>query len=197
MIYETAVVLRADLTEEAVNKVKESVLEALKEFNAEVLVQDDWGVKTFAQPTEEKIRNGKYIYFMYKADGKVNLELERRYRINEGVLKHIIVKLGLDKYQDQFIKNYNNPSKEEIEDDEGEKDKKVFSKRKSCYFSATKTEPDWKNPNTYAWLVNEFGKISPARITGLRPKFQRMATAAVKRGRCMGMISYMSDDVIR
>jgi ribosomal protein S18 len=73
----------------------------------------------------------------------------------------------------------------------------MFSKRKSCYFSAKKTQPDWKDPSTYSWLVNEFGKISPARVTGLRPKYQRMATSAIKRGRCMGLISYMSNNVAR
>ena len=74
---------------------------------------------------------------------------------------------------------------------------KMFSKRKSCWFSEKKTTPDWKDPSSYAWLVNEFGKISPARVTGLRPKYQRMATSAIKRGRCMGLISYMSNHVAR
>jgi len=59
-----------------------------------------------------------------------------------------------------------------------------------------KTNPD-ASISSYSWLVNEFGKISPARVTGLRPKFQRMSTTAIKRGRCMGLISYMSSETAR
>lgn len=200
MIYETAVVLRADLNEEAVGNVIQAIESTITEGKGEVLVKDDWGTKTFAQPTHEGVKNGKYIYFMYRACGDVNVELERRFRINEGVLKNIIVKLGEEAKQEEIVKAYKNPNSASTSEDgrsDAAKEKKLFSKRKSCWFSAKKTAPDWKDPNSYSWLVNEFGKISPARITGLRPKFQRMATTAIKRGRCMGMISYMSNDVIR
>jgi ribosomal protein S18 len=86
---------------------------------------------------------------------------------------------------------------EEGEEAGGDKEKRMYSKRKSCYFSAKKTSPDWKDPKSYGWLVNEFGKISPARITGLTPKFQRRACDAIKRGRTMGLISYTSGDIAR
>jgi len=74
-----------------------------------------------------------------------------------------------------------------------DKDRKMFAKKRSDWFLAKKTSPDWKDPSTYAWLVNEFGKISPARVTGLTPKNHRLAVAAIKRGRAMGLISYLSN----
>lgn len=74
-----------------------------------------------------------------------------------------------------------------------DKDRKMFSKKRSDWFLAKKTSPDWKDPSTYAWLVNEFGKISPARVTGLTPKNHRLAVACIKRGRAMGLISYLSN----
>jgi ribosomal protein S18 len=88
----------------------------------------------------------------------------------------------------------------QIDDEFGggeDKDKKMHSKRKSCWFSAMKTSPDWKDPKSYSWLVNEFGKISPARITGLTPTFQRRANEAIKRGRNMLLISYQSNETAR
>lgn len=78
-----------------------------------------------------------------------------------------------------------------------DKDRKMFAKKKSDWFIAKKTTPDWKDPSTYSWLVNEFGKISPARVTGLTPKNHRLAVAAIKRGRAMGLISYLSNHVAR
>lgn len=199
MIYETAYSLRPEATEEAIQKVAAIVKEVVAESKGEVLLEDHWGVKTYAQPTSKGGTKGNYFFFMYKVDTQTNKELERRLNINEDVEKFIFVKLGEDTEQEALMKAYKNPN-HGARDESGrdaEKEKKLFQKRKSCYFSAKKTAPDWKDPSSYAWLVNEFGKISPARVTGLRPKFQRMATTAIKRGRCMGLISYMSNHTAR
>jgi small subunit ribosomal protein S6 len=205
MIYETAFVVRPDASEEVVNSVKNSLSEVFKKFGAEVLVNDSWGVKTFAQPTEAGLKKGAYHYFMYRGAGELNAEILRRYGINEHIVRNIIVKLGDDKQQDSIVKNYKNPNHSNAEsgesDEEGgygdDKDKKMHSKRKSCWFSAKKTSPDWKDPKSYSWLVNEFGKISPARVTGLTPKFQRRANESIKRGRNMLLISYQSNETAR
>ena len=206
MIYETAFVVRPDASEEVVNQIKSSLSEAFKQFGAEVLVNDSWGVKTFAQPTESGLKKGAYHYFMYRGAGDLNAEIERRYRINENLVRFIIVKLGEDKHQGDIVKKYKNPNhateaQGEMDDEGGfggdDKDKKMHSKRKSCWFSAKKTSPDWKDPKSYAWLVNEFGKISPARITGLTPTFQRRANESIKRGRNMLLISYQSNEIAR
>ena len=203
MIYETAFVVRPDASEEVVASIKNSLAETFKEFGAEVLVNDSWGVKSFAQPTESGLKKGAYHYFMYKGAGNLNAEIERKFLINENLVRHMIIKLGNDKDQAAIVKNYKNPNHTQAAqiDDEfaggEEKDKKMHSKRKSCWFSASKTSPDWKDPKSYSWLVNEFGKISPARITGLTPTFQRRANEAIKRGRNMLLISYQSNDIAR
>ena len=207
MIYETALVVKPDATEDAVTAAKNIVIETIKEFGGEILVNDTWGVKSFAQPLESGLRKGNFFYFMYKSAGTVNHEIERKLHINENVVRFIIVKLGDDSQMDDIAKKYKNPNHtqaadasvegEEGEEAGGDKEKRMYSKRKSCYFSAKKTSPDWKDPKSYGWLVNEFGKISPARITGLTPKFQRRACDAIKRGRTMGLISYTAGDIAR
>jgi len=205
MIYETAFVVRPDASEEVVNSIKATLGEAFKEFGAEVLVTDSWGVKTFAQPAESGLKKGAYHYFMYKGAGNLNKEIERRLGIQENLVRYLIIRLGEDKHQADIVKNYKNPNHSQVTgdvDDEGgfggeDKDKKMHSKRKSCWFSAKKTSPDWKDPKSYSWLVNEFGKISPARITGLTPTFQRRANEAIKRGRNMLLISYQSNETAR
>lgn len=80
---------------------------------------------------------------------------------------------------------------------EMEKDRKVFVRRKVCWFCAKKIEPDWKDSNTYLWVVNEFGKISPSRITGVCPKHQRSVSRSIKRSRCIGLIKYTSNVMIQ
>lgn len=198
MIYEAAYVLRTQAGEAELKNTKEVVEKTINDFGGEVLVNDDWGIKTFAQATRGGETKGHYLYVMFRADGETNTELERRFKISEDVLKFIVVKLGATADQEKIVKSYKNPNHSTAEAGrDSDKERKAFSKRKSCWFSAKKTEPDWKDPTTYGWLVNEFGKISPARVTGLRPKYQRMATTAIKRGRCMGLISYMSRQTAR
>ncbi len=200
MIYETALVLRTDLSETEVAKAKALVTETVKQFGGEILVEESWGVKYFAQQTANGTSQGNYQYFIYQGSNEVNKEIERKYGISEEILKSIFVLLGPDAKKEEILKAHNNPS-HKMTDDSGDgetaKDKKMFAKRRSCYFSAKKTSPDWKYPETYSWLVNEFGKISPARVTGLRPRYQRLATTAIKRGRNMGMISYISNRVAK
>ena len=198
MIYEVAYVLRTEANDDAVKKMAELVKTTIAQFEGEVLVEDAWGVKSFAQATQNGVTRGNYFYFMYAANTQVNQELERRFRISEDILKFLVVKLGTDDEKTEVVKAYRNPAQAQaMAQGEHEKDRKMFSKRKSCWFSAKKTSPDWKDMSSYSWLVNEFGKISPARVTGLRPKFQRQATAAIKRARCMGFISFTSNQTAR
>ena len=118
-------------------------------------------------------------------------------KLSEETLKWIVVKLGADKNKENIIKNHRNPNNEVVEKDAGksEKDKRNAAKSRSCYFSATKTRPDWKDPMSYKWLVNEFGKINPGRVTGLRPRYQKLATTVIKQARTMGFISHLSNRV--
>lgn len=110
MIYETALVLRTDIDDATANSVKGIVAEVLKENQGEVLVNDDWGVKSFPQTLGNGHKKGHYVYFMYKtSNNKVNSELERRLRINENVIRSLIVKLGTDKHQDSIVKKYATP----------------------------------------------------------------------------------------
>jgi len=110
MIYETAFVVRPDASEEVVSSIKNSLAETFKAFGAEVLVTDSWGVKTFAQPTESGLKKGAYHYFMYKGAGNLNAEIERKFRINENLVRHLIIKLGEDKHQAEIVKEYKNPN---------------------------------------------------------------------------------------
>jgi len=196
MIYEIALAIKSETSEENLNKIKEIVNSTLATVSGEILINEDWGVKTFAQALDNKFTRGRYFYFMYKSDTTINSELERRFRINEDIIRYLTVRLGTDADQENLVKAHNspnNPAQFGDRDEDPEKDRRSFAKKRSCWFSANKVEPDWKNPRTYSWLVNEFGKISPARVTGLRPYYQRKATSAIKRGRCMGLISFLSN----
>ena len=202
MIYELSLVTKAELSDEEVAKVKDMVLSVVKEHDGEVFIEDDWGTLTFAQPTSNGVEQGHYLYFMYKANNVNNVELARRFRINDGVLKHIVIAVSEDENKvGEIVKNVKTPFSKKYAgsvtdtDEEGgdpAKDRRRFSRRKSCWFTARKIKADWKDPQTYAWLVNEFGKISPARVSGISRKHHRFADKAIKQARNIGLLSHLS-----
>jgi ribosomal protein S18/ribosomal protein S6 len=202
MIYELAVVLKDGSGDAGVESARKTLTEVTTQHGGEILIEDSWGVLTIAQPSSEGHKRGNYVYFMYKADTDANTELDRRFNINESVLKYMIVRHGEDSEQETLVKNYKTPysstNRGSVTDGTGEegmdmeKDRKKFAKRKTCWFTAKNVTADWKDPKTFSWLVNEFGKISPARVSGISKKHQRFATTAIKRARNLGIASSLS-----
>lgn len=207
MIYEMSIVVKPHLNEESLKAISQSVQEVLQQNEGAILIEDDWGSLVFAWPTSKGERQGRYLYFLFQANSKASEELTRRCRIDEGVIKNMILKLGQDRDKDSLVKNYKTPfskqyfgsAVEEADRDlmfgGGRGQRRKFFKKKKCWFKAKRIRVDWKDPNTFSWLVNEFGKISPARISGVSCKHQRFASLAVKRARQMGLLGHLSNSI--
>lgn len=206
MIYELAVVAEATIGDEKVASLNEMVSSVVAEFQGEILVQDDWGSRKMAQPASNGTERARYLYFIYRANSSCNQEMDRRLRINEGVMKQLFVCLGeeneaeklVKRYRTPFSKKYNGSVTESEEDEDGvspDGEKRKFARRKACWFTSKGITADWKDPATFTWLINEFGKISPARVSGISVKHQRFATSAIKRARQLGIVSYMSNRI--
>lgn len=202
MIYELALVAKPELSDDQVKSLTDLVNSVIADFKGEVLLTDDWGKLRFAQPTKSGGTAARYLYFIFKTNGEGNnRELDRRFKINEGVIRHMFIKLGEDKDQERVLKTYKCPySKthsgsvvDEDEDNEGFKEKRRFARRKTCWFTVKDIKADWKDPKTFGWLINEFGKISPARVSGISRKHQRFADSAIKQARNIGIASYVSN----
>ena len=200
MIYELAIVLKSKVVEEDIVSVKELVIKTIAQFEGEVYLSDDWGQRMFAQTAKNGTKSGHYLYFIYKSNGSANSELGRLFKINELVYKHIILKLSdveeekevlLKAYKTPYSKEYNGSITDNLEK-ATDRDKKRFASRNSCWFSVNRVRADWKDPKTYNWLVNDFGKISPARVTGISTKHQRYVETAIKRARNIGLISHLA-----
>lgn len=207
MIYELALVAKGDLVENEIQNLTKIVHEVVKSSQGEILIEDDWGRMSLAQPFGDGAKKGHFVYFIYKANNECNAEITRRLNINENTQRFLIIKLGEESESGNIVKNYKTPfskkyrgsiveNGEEGEIEEGGfEDKKKFSRRKGCWFTAKNIKADWKDPNTYNWLVNDFGKISPARVSGISTKHQRFATEAIKRARQLGVASSLSSRI--
>jgi len=68
---------------------------------------------------------------------------------------------------------------------------KGFRRPRYCRFTAENVkEIDYKDLDTLKEYMTETGKITPARVTGVKAKYQRQLTTAIKRARFLSLIPY-------
>ena len=87
--YELVYVLRPNLDDESkeavVNKVKDVVA-----TDGEIVSIDTWGTKKLAYPIA-KVTEGYYVLVNFKANRDLPKELDRNLKINENVIRHMII----------------------------------------------------------------------------------------------------------
>ena len=67
---------------------------------------------------------------------------------------------------------------------------------KNCYFTETKTKPDYKEVLVLRRFINERGKIVPQKYNGLTTKNQRLLAVEIKKARYMGLLPYTDRHMI-
>ncbi|MDO4618113.1 MAG: 30S ribosomal protein S6 [Clostridia bacterium] len=88
--YETIFIIDATLEEETVNSVKEKFT-SLIEKNGTLENVDEWGKRRLAYEINDRTE-GYYYLVDFKADGEFPKELDRQFRINENILRTIIIR---------------------------------------------------------------------------------------------------------
>lgn len=70
-----------------------------------------------------------------------------------------------------------------------------LGRRKTCRFCADKTLViDYKDPKLLRQFITERGKVVPRRISGNCAKHQRSMAVAIKRGRHLSLLPFLSDE---
>ena len=93
--YETIFISTPELTEDENREVASKYRSLLTDNQAEIVNEEDWGLKKLAYPIE-KTRNGFYTLFEYKAPGSLITTLETAFKRDERIIRFLTVKL--DKY---------------------------------------------------------------------------------------------------
>ena len=88
--YETIFIIDATLDEETVASVKEKFT-SLIEKNGTLENVDEWGKRRLAYEINDRTE-GFYYLVDFKADGEFPKELDRQFRINENILRTIIIR---------------------------------------------------------------------------------------------------------
>ena len=91
--YELLYIVKPTLDDEAREAVLNSIKDIITETNGEVGEVDIWGSRKLAYPIQ-KFREGVYTLVNFKADVEFPKELDRRLKISEDVIRHVIVAQG-------------------------------------------------------------------------------------------------------
>lgn len=90
MSYETIMVFSTTLGEEGVNALSEK-FKALIGENATVDKVEEWGKRRLAYPINDELE-GVYLYVEFTSNPDFPAELDRVYKITDGVLRTLIVR---------------------------------------------------------------------------------------------------------
>lgn len=89
--YELAVVLNPTLDEEAVKAEMAAINELIAKFGGTVEKVDDWGKRRLAYEIK-KVNEGFYSFITFTSENETPNEVEKRMRINEKVLRYLVVR---------------------------------------------------------------------------------------------------------
>jgi small subunit ribosomal protein S6 len=88
--YETIFVINPDVGEENIKALIEK-FKGLLETSAQLENIEEWGKRKLAYEVQDK-NEGYYVLANFKADPAFPHELERIYKITDGIIKYMIIK---------------------------------------------------------------------------------------------------------
>ena len=90
--YETVFIMTPVLSDDQMKETVKKFQAFLKEKGAEIVYENNWGLKKLAYPIQKK-STGFYYLIEFKAEGTLVAELETAYKRDERLLRFLTVKL--------------------------------------------------------------------------------------------------------
>lgn len=97
--YETVFIMTPVLSDQQMKETVEKFKGVLTAAGAEIVNEEEWGLKTMAYPIQKK-STGFYELIEFKADPEVVAKLEVAFRRDERVIRFLTVKL--EKYAAEY-----------------------------------------------------------------------------------------------
>jgi len=89
--YEVAVIFNPNLDEDALRAEFDKVQEYITRFEGETEKVDNWGKRKLAYEIK-KVTEGFYYFITFNAPAAAPMELERRLRIRENIIRYLIIR---------------------------------------------------------------------------------------------------------
>ena len=108
--YETVFIMTPVLSDEQMKETVKKYQSFLKEKGAEIVFENNWGLKKLAYPIQKK-STGFYYLIEFKAEGSLIADLEVAYKRDERLLRFLTV--ALDKHAIAYNERKRNKKAEE------------------------------------------------------------------------------------
>ncbi len=92
-IYENIVIFNPTMDEVAIEQAIKSVENLIIQNQGNVLEVQKWGMRKLAYELNRH-KNGFYVLFLFKAQPSFVKKLEEYYRLQDSVIKFMVIKLG-------------------------------------------------------------------------------------------------------
>ncbi len=96
--YQTIVILRPDLDDAQAKENSEKIKGFIAKYDGEIVRMDNWGKKRLAYRIK-KNRFGIYLNICHKLEGSQVDSLEKEFRLDETILKFLVVRLEADEFE--------------------------------------------------------------------------------------------------
>lgn len=90
--YEMMFIVKATIEEAKVAEVAENLKSVITSMKGEITDSKDMGQKKLAYPIKKEL-TGFYFVVNFNADNEIVAELDRKARIDENVIRHMIIRL--------------------------------------------------------------------------------------------------------
>lgn len=101
--YEVMYIVDPDTPVETIGKLNEAVGSLIEKEGGTVVRMDDIGQRTLAYPIKKKTE-GHYVLFEIEGSGQEIMELERRMRVNDMIIRYITVRVDEDRKKAEKLK---------------------------------------------------------------------------------------------
>ncbi len=99
--YETIYILRPNLGEDEINTIVENTNQIISDENGTIIDLNKWGMKKLAYLIKKEAQ-GYYVYCDYAGTPAAVAEIERKFRIDDAVLKYMTIKTAAAISEDQI-----------------------------------------------------------------------------------------------
>ena len=89
--YETVFLISPNLEEEETTKIITQISGIISKEKGKLIQEDRWGKRKLAYPIK-KFQEAFYVFFHYEGDSNIPVELEKRFKQTEAILRFLTVK---------------------------------------------------------------------------------------------------------
>lgn len=104
-LYELIFIVRQDMSSSDLDKTTETLLDVVKSYGGIVHMNEYWGLKSLAYEITNN-KKGHYVFLGIEINRECQLELERKIKLSEHVIRHLLLKVDkLSPTSEQMFKN--------------------------------------------------------------------------------------------